>query len=295
MRASDLSRSALVIAVFVALYSFNVLSVGVAKVKKKWPIYRCNPAVMPFASWFGHDAIQNFTYCIQNMQTNFMGHLLQPLHYNVNLLGDVVGSTSEAVNDVRQFFYKLRSMIANLTQTLFAVFLNVVVEFQRVTIAVRDMFGKLTGMLVVLIYTVGGTMMTAKSWLDGPPGDLMRGVAKFACFAPDTPVQLVCGKTLAMKDIPLGAVLKNGAVVRSVMRVANPEGREPYYEIDGIHVTGNHLVYDLSQHAYVKVADSPDSRLSDRAADVELACLVTTNNTIPIGTRLFHDWDDNQD
>jgi hypothetical protein len=294
MQASDLSRSVLIVAAFALLYLFNVLTVGIGRVKKNWVLYRCNPAVMPFASLFGHDAMQNFTFCIQNMQTNFMGHLLQPLHYNFNLIGNVTGSISDAVNDVRQFFYKLRSMIASLTQTLFAVFLNVVVEFQRVTIAVRDMFGKLTGMLVVLIYTVGGTMMTAKSWYDGPPGELLRGVAKFACFAPDTQVRLACGKTLAMKDVPLGAALSNGAEVRAVMRVKNPGGREPYYEIDGIHVTGNHLVYDTSARAYVRVMDFPDSRLSGRAADTELACLITTNNTIQIGTRLFHDWDDNQ-
>ena len=121
---------------------FNILSVGLAQIKKDWPLYRCNPVVMPFAGMMGHDATQNFTYCIQNMQTNFMGYLLQPLHYNFNLMGGITGGISTAINDVRQFFYKLRSFIGNIVSNVFGVFLNVIVEFQRITINIRDLFGK---------------------------------------------------------------------------------------------------------------------------------------------------------
>ena len=39
-------------------------------IKDNWPEYRCNPT-MPFASQFGVDPSENFTYCIQNMQTGY--------------------------------------------------------------------------------------------------------------------------------------------------------------------------------------------------------------------------------
>ena len=253
----------------------------------------------------GHDATQNFTYCIQNMQTNFMGYLLQPLHYNFDLVGNITGTISNAINDVRQFFYKLRSFIGNIVSSVFGVFLNVIVEFQRITINIRDLFGKLSGMLVVMIYSIGGSMMTAQSWMDGIPGTMLKDASNFACFAPDTPIRLLSGEVLPMRDIPLGAILSNKARVRAVMRISNLEegarsAREPYYDLEGgeggepVYVTGNHLVYDHARKDYVHVKNMPGARLSSRAPDAEVACLITSNHTIPIGTRLFHDWEDNQ-
>lgn len=282
---------------------FNILSVGLAQIKKDWPLYRCNPVIMPFAGMMGHDATQNFTYCIQNMQTNFMGYLLQPLHYNFDLVGNITGGISNAINDARQFFYKLRSFIGNIVSSVFGVFLNVIVEFQRITINIRDLFGKLSGMMVVMIYSIGGSLMTAQSWMDGIPGTMLKDAYNFACFAPDTQVKLLSGEVLSMQDVPLGAVLSNKARVRSVMRIANErDGKpcEPYYELGGgeggavINVTGNHLVYDIERKEYVHVKDMPGARLSSRAPDSEVACLITSNHTICIGTRLFHDWEDNQ-
>ena len=73
MKTSDLLNSIFIIAVFIGLYIANILAIGKKNIEKNWPIYRCSPLVMPFANMFGHDTMKNFTYCIQTMQTDFMG------------------------------------------------------------------------------------------------------------------------------------------------------------------------------------------------------------------------------
>jgi hypothetical protein len=303
MKAGDISRSIFIVFIFILLYMFNILTVGLNRMKQNWPLYRCNPVVMPFAGMMGHDATQNFTYCIQNVQSNFMSYLLQPLHYNFNVVGNITGNISNAVNDVRKFFYKLRSLIGNIVTSVFGVFLNVIVEFQRVTINIRDIFGKLSGMLVVMIYTIGGSMMTAESWMDGIPGTMLKDAYNFACFAPDTLVRLQSGEVMPMCNVPLGSILTNGARVRAIMTISNIKDDcvgEPYYVISGgergapINVTGHHLVYNAEKGIYVHVKDMPGACVSEREPDKELSCLITSNHTIPIGARLFHDWEDNQ-
>ena len=53
-----------------ALYIAGVFYYSqVAEIKANWPLYRCNPMYMPLAD----NMEENFTYCIQSMQTNFMG------------------------------------------------------------------------------------------------------------------------------------------------------------------------------------------------------------------------------
>lgn len=264
--------------------------------KKNWPSYRCNPLVMPFASQFGVNANENFNYCIQNVQKNFMGTLLYPLNYNMNILGNVSGSLSNSLNMTRSFINYLRNSIKSITGNIFTNFFNILIEIQRMTINVKDMISKVVGVITTFLFTIDGTMKTATSIWNGPPGSAIKAL----CFHPNTKIKLENGEILNMKDIPLNSVLKNGAVVKAVMNISNlnKDGtqHEKLYEMDGennnkIYVTGSHLVYNKEKSRFVPVKD-----IIKNVTNLEcknLACLITDNHTIPIGDWVFHDWEDN--
>ena len=81
MKTSDLTLSIIIVFIFIFLYIFNLVVVGMQRIKDNWPVYRCQPLVMPFASFFGHDTGKNFAYCIQSMQKGFMDDLLKPVEF----------------------------------------------------------------------------------------------------------------------------------------------------------------------------------------------------------------------
>jgi hypothetical protein len=58
----------------------------ISQIKSNWPLYRCNPMYMILAD----NVEENFTYCIQNMQTNFMGYLLKSLAFITNSLNVIM-------------------------------------------------------------------------------------------------------------------------------------------------------------------------------------------------------------
>ena len=64
MKFSDMILALLIILVFVGMYVFSIISVGLKNIKKDWPEYRCNPMAMPLAGQLGFDPIENFTFCI---------------------------------------------------------------------------------------------------------------------------------------------------------------------------------------------------------------------------------------
>ena len=101
MRSSDIANSVIIILIFLMLYVFSVVSIGIKKVKEDWPIYRCNPIVMPFASAFGHDPLTNFTHCIQGMQGEYMKYLMQPLEYNFSVITKLGGTLNTNIFDIR--------------------------------------------------------------------------------------------------------------------------------------------------------------------------------------------------
>jgi len=297
MATSDITTSIIIFIVFGMMFFFNILSVGIKKIKKNWKLYRCNPLVMPFASVFGQDTTTNFTYCIQNMQTDYMGHLLRPLNFNLGVITSLQSSFAGSLNFIRYFTVNLRKSIGGITGSFFGIFYNVIIEFQKIILGIRDLIAKLVGILVIQMYSVQGASLTGQSWWNGPPGEMLRTL----CFHPDTEVELSSGEKIPMKDIPLNAKLKGGSKVNAVMNISNLDDsnnyKEQFYEIGDSHpilVTGNHLIYDIDTNNFIFVKNHPEAKLSKMKPTPTLSCLITSNHIITIGNKIFHDWEDNQ-
>jgi hypothetical protein len=300
MKTIDIVLSLIIIIIFVFLYVFNFFVVGIKQIQLDWPLYKCNPIVMPFASVFGYDTISNFTSCIQGIFSSYIGYVLQPIHYLISIIETVGSDLMNGLNDVRAFFNQIRVRVQNIIQSLMGIFLNILIEFQRITIGIKDIFAKLIGVMATLMFTVSGAIMTMSSAWAGPPGETIR----FLCFDPETKVRLADGSLVEMKNVPLNSVLKTGSRVCSVMHISNlnKEGTqvEKMYRVKGggengadIIVSGSHLVYDPTLQKFVHVDDlGKDTEIYDVECPT-LCCLITSDHTIPIGKWIFHDWEDN--
>ena len=87
------------------------------------------------------------------------------------------------------------------------------------------------------------------------------------------------------------------------MKISNLDEKDNFiediYEVKNgennvIYVTGSHLIYDKNISEFVEVknlrGDNPSIRSTKQCK--ELSCLITSDNTIPIGKWVFHDWED---
>jgi hypothetical protein len=263
-----------------------------AAIKANWPLYRCNPMYMPLAD----DVETNFVYCIQNMQSDFMGYLLEPLTFLTSFISSILGNFTNDINMVRAMFNKVRTFLSSTIQSVFGVFLNLVIEFQKITIAIKDLIGKTIGIMVSLMYVIDGSILTMSSTWNGPPGQMVRVLGK--CFDPETKVKLQNGNIKMMKDIDLGDTLENGSIVESVMKIDNKRDPVPFYIIkdkgvnkEDIYVTGSHLIFNDATKEFCKVEDYINAELSDKKT-YWFSCLITSDHKIQIGDEVFWDWED---
>jgi len=309
MKTSDLTLTIIIIFLFLLLYIFNFLVTGIQKIKDNWPKYRCQPLVMPFAGIFGHNSKENFAYCIQNMQKGFMEPILKPLSFNIDVLSDVTSGLTDNLNNTRNFLKDFRVSTGGAINNIFTSIGNISIEAQRVFINIKDTVGKLTGIMTTVLYTLDGSIMTMTSAWNGPPGKLVKAL----CFHPNTKLELQNGEMVAMKDVSLNSILKNGTRVCATMQISNLDENGNYVEKmykvsnnkvynnklnkveddeqEAILVSGSHLIYDPTCKQFVHVKDLPASQLSEVNCD-RLACLITSDHTIPIGEWIFHDWED---
>jgi hypothetical protein len=305
MATSDLTLSIIIVLIFIGMYAFNLFVIGTKNIKDNWPIYRCQPLIMPFASVFGHDTNTNFAYCIQTMQKGFMDDLLRPLHFNFGALGGITSGISATFDKIRGFEAWFRDKVKGAFGSIFATVFNVMIEIQRMIITMKDLLGKLIGIMTTSLYVIDGSMKTMQSAWSGPPGALVRAL----CFHPNTLLKLQNGEMVAMKDVPLNSVMVNGTRVLAVMQISNLDENgaiiEKMYRVKAknghsaaaatdILVSGSHLIYDPTSEKFVHVKELSAEAAEMSETDCEvLSCLITSDHTIPIGDWIFHDWEDN--
>jgi hypothetical protein len=277
------------VAQIAALYYFTTLT----DIKNNWPKYRCNPMFMPLSDNIEKD----FTYCVQNMQTNFMGYLLQPLTYITSNLSTMGGEFTDSINFIRVMLSNIRTFITSIIESVMGVFLNLITEFQKITISIKDLIGKLIGVMVTIMYIMDGSIKTMQSTWNGPPGQMVRNLGH--CFHPKTLVKLQNGEKKYMKDVRLGDVLENGAVVNATMKVENKIKGEELMVFEGagvdgedIYVTGSHYVLNDVTGSYVKVCDHSSVKTQVKKRTKWFSCLITSDHTISVGKHVFWDWED---
>lgn len=298
MNTCDLVGTIFIFFIFIVLNLFNVLGASLAHIKKNWPKYRCVPAVIPFAGFFGHDVLQNFNYCIQNMQVSRMSDLLAPAHFQLSNLSDQTTSSNTNSNNSRGFLSNLRGDITDITGGIMNTFLNMLIQIQKILIRQKDMFAKFAGIQATQLFILSGSVLTLQSTWNGPPGQIVRAL----CFHPETLVRMQDKSLMKIKDIKSGNKLKNNRIVYGTMQLHNLDENEkiiePLYEINEgennqpVLVTGSHLIYDPEKEDFIYVKDSPLSKLSTVEAP-KLVCLITSDHLIPLGKHVFHDWEDN--
>lgn len=297
MKLSDIFFSFLIFVIFISIYFFNIFSVGIEDIKKNWPKYRCNPMVMPFASYFGHEPVSNFTQCIQTMQGSYMSTLLQPTNYVIHLFDNVGGNLMNNVNTIRKKIESVVSNLQNIISSILGIFMNIILQFQQILIKLKDTMGKTMGTVVTMVHLIEGATMTGSSIMAGPIGKTLN----FVCFHPDTELILKNGEKKRMKDVSLGDVLSNGSVVYGTLRIKgnkqDTHENNIYYKIHSeknnqdIYVTGTHLV----RNKYGKFVPVSESNYGVPVPDIrtkEFSCLITDDHLIEIGEYTFWDWED---
>ena len=128
-----------------------------------------------------------------------------------------------------------------------------------------------------------------------PMGDAVGGgVTAAFCFGGETQVALADGTSAPIATLPLGARLATGGTVTGHLHFL--QAGAAVYELDGVRVAGDHIVYvgAAQQPRYVK--DHPAARQLPSFSD-PIYCLMTSDRRIPVkgasgDTWTYADWEE---
>ena len=99
MDSTDVFLTIFIFLIFMFLYIFNIFYIKYKEIKRNWPKYKCQPIIMPFATFFGQDVNENFVSCIGNMQGDLMGKFLKPLMGNIGSIQSIGDDLKESLKN----------------------------------------------------------------------------------------------------------------------------------------------------------------------------------------------------
>jgi len=239
---------------------------------------RCNPLIMPFAGFFGYNAVENFQFCLNGILQGRLNLAFSPVF---KLLGSF-GSTLETIvnaalglrNVFTNFLITVNRFIANVTQRIRALMTDVRMSM----IKMKELMGKVYGTMYAVIWMGTSGLTAAKNLSEN---SLVKFMMEF-CFAPTTAVQLADGSWTSLEALQIGdllAPLHSGKTPR-VTSVFRFDGtRTPLVRIRDVIVSASHYVEHHGQ--WMEASDHPEA--IPLPALPALCCLNVTGHRFQVG------------
>ena len=107
----------------------------------------------------------NFEYCFQNIMNDVATSFMEPLYYTQSVAGSMLSGVASALNNMRELINLVRNAISSIIAEILARTLNVMQPIIMMFIKMRDMIGKMQGVVTTQLYTMYGMYQTMMSGL----------------------------------------------------------------------------------------------------------------------------------
>tara|TARA_B110001452_G_scaffold224588_1_gene198226 strand:- start:4887 stop:5435 length:549 start_codon:yes stop_codon:yes gene_type:complete len=180
MGVGDLGNAVLIIIIFSLIQLFVTLSIGISRIRNNWDDYKCNPGIIPFASVFGQDPIENFNQCIKVSQVGFMSGFLKPIYGALQQFSDSGNLFTQIFESLKLGLNNEQAGTFNLANDIGARIRGIITELNLVFITITDTFGKIGSTVTVLYYLIITSIKTTQTLWEELPGTIIRVIGSIA-------------------------------------------------------------------------------------------------------------------
>ena len=172
---SCIAWSTIIIFAYCCGYAYLKIRENTRLIQTNWIQYRCNPAYMMFA---GNVMLPNgttkekmnftetnFEYCVQNELKSISSLFMEPIYYAQSLVINVLHAIADVLNEIRTLIDKIRDAISSIILDIMSRGLNVMQPIIGMFLSMRDMMGKIQGIMTASLYTLLGIYDTLQSGL----------------------------------------------------------------------------------------------------------------------------------
>lgn len=162
MYGTDVGLTILIFAITLAIISFSSYQSVLNQLRTNWNTNKCNPIVMPFAGLImpspGQTAtettFENFNYCIQQDMSSVFNIIMMPFEFVLYLTITFLDTVLEAIMAVINEINAIKNMMSVIFQEMYNKILNFVIPVIEIIVHVRDMLGKINGIITTSLFMI---------------------------------------------------------------------------------------------------------------------------------------------
>lgn len=278
-------------------------------------------------------AKENFNFCIGRTFEDIFKTFLSPLTVVIGKALDSTSVLNEVMGGLRFLQAKMMLSFRKLLEPFWRRFVLTGIYFSRVFQRLYSAMLRAGGIAVATLYMAMGIQITLENFVKffikvviilifiiaalfillffilaptlpliltvmaaliaGGLGAALGSVGDTFCFAPDTKLKMYNGSYLEIHAIQAGDLLADGSIVEGVLEVDATD--EAMYSVDGIHVSGAHILWCSEKRSWMSVNEYPNKVPAPSQSRV--FCLRTTSRTLSVQGQSgklwkFRDWEE---
>lgn len=263
-----------------------------AEISKNWPKYRCQPNIMPFAAFYGHNTAENFQYCLKTSFTSEAGAAIAPMISVVTTLVTSLSVLVESMNSMRFQFATFSGGVMTIFSNFAERIRHLAGAIEMSATRMKFLMGRLYGAFFAMIF-IGITGMTA---LQNFTDTTLFSFLDTFCFDPETLVDVEGKGLVKVKDVQIGDVFSKTKSKVTATFAFESDGQEMVRLPGDILVSTNHYVWNGT--TFCQAGEHPDARPAGPwkgGLQRPLICFNTSDHRLPVGNYLFLDYDETEE
>tara|TARA_B100000073_G_C23689585_1_gene555890 strand:- start:1009 stop:1458 length:450 start_codon:yes stop_codon:yes gene_type:complete len=118
------------------------------RIKDNWEQYKCNPSIMPFASYYNEDisTTTNFTECMATMQNTQTMSFLEPVYGMMDSLTSFGGGLQSEILDIQKSVNVVIGAVNDIFSTFFIMLANILSGIYKILANMKDTTERIVAM-----------------------------------------------------------------------------------------------------------------------------------------------------
>jgi hypothetical protein len=162
MYGTDVLITVLILAITLGIVSFSTYKAIINELKDNWNTNKCNPIVMPFAGLImpvpgqsaGETTFENFNYCIQQDMSAIFQIIMMPFEFILYLTIAFLDMVLELILALIELLNWIKNQLSELFEEMYNKIVNFIIPVIEIVVHVRDMLGKINGIITTALFTM---------------------------------------------------------------------------------------------------------------------------------------------
>ena len=268
------------------------------EIKNNWDIYRCDPAIAPFAAFYGYNLSENMNYCISQSVKEHSPGVINPIYAGINQVSNTIDGVYGKVSSIEKGVSGLLNGFQSFIMEFVNAFSTIGTRIRMVIIRIKDIFGRVYGIFISFVFAAISALTFGTNLVCNPLVAFLGTIMGYdtCCFAPDTLILMADGSKKPIVAVTIGDLLADDSRVTSLYEFDG--STVPMVLINGIHVSSNHYLAG-PDGSLVQAGDYPGA--AKATSLTRIWCLGTSNNRIPVFSPVigqamqFTDYEESED